>query len=52
MVLSPACDLLNVAIVNPDDEEELALILEGKKSKLKQVHLDSFVNGLGLTKNK
>ena len=33
-VLSPAYDLLNVAIVNPDDEEELALTLQGKKKKL------------------
>lgn len=33
--LAPAYDLLNVAIVNPDDTEELALTLEGKKKKLK-----------------
>lgn len=32
--LSPAYDLLNVAIVNPDDKEELALTLDGKKKKL------------------
>jgi serine/threonine-protein kinase HipA len=32
--LSPAYDLLNVAIVNPEDKEELALTLEGKKKKL------------------
>ncbi|RZJ86963.1 MAG: type II toxin-antitoxin system HipA family toxin [Chryseobacterium sp.] len=32
--LSPAYDLLNVAIVNPDDKEELALTLNGKKKKL------------------
>ncbi len=32
--LSPAYDLLNVAIVNPDDEEELALTLNGKKKKI------------------
>ena len=34
-VLAPAYDLLNVAIVNPEDTEELALTLEGKKKKLK-----------------
>lgn len=34
--LSPAYDLLNVAIANPDDKEELALTLEGKKKKLKK----------------
>lgn len=32
--LSPAYDLLNVAIVNPEDKEELALTLDGKKKKL------------------
>ena len=39
-ILAPAYDLLNVAIVNPDDKEELALTLESKKNKLK---LDDFV---------
>src|SRR5690606_9992345 len=33
--LAPAYDLLNVAIVNPEDTEELALTLEGKKRKLR-----------------
>ncbi len=33
-ILAPAYDLLNVAIVNPEDNEELALTLEGKKNKL------------------
>ena len=33
-ILAPAYDLLNVAIVNPEDKEELALTLEGKKKKL------------------
>lgn len=33
--LAPAYDLLNVAIINPEDTEELALTLEGKKKKLK-----------------
>lgn len=32
--LSPAYDLLNVVIVNPDDTEELALTLNGKKSRI------------------
>ena len=32
--LAPAYDLLNVAIVNPKDNEELALTLNGKKRKL------------------
>lgn len=34
-LLSPAYDLLNTAIVNKADTEELALTLNGKKSKLK-----------------
>lgn len=33
--LTPAYDLLNVAIANPKDNEELALPLNGKKSHLK-----------------
>ena len=33
--LSPAYDLINVAIANPEDKEELALSLSGKKSNLK-----------------
>ena len=38
--LAPAYDLLNVAIVNPEDPEELALTLEGKKKKLKWEHFE------------
>ena len=48
-LLAPAYDLLNVAIVNPDDKEELALTLEGKKSKLQRVHFENLGKGLGLT---
>ena len=33
--LCPAYDLLNVNLVNPKDTEELALTLNGKKSRLK-----------------
>jgi serine/threonine-protein kinase HipA len=47
--LSPAYDLLNVSIVNPDDDEELALPLFGKKKKLKREHFLEFAKGLGLT---
>ena len=38
--LAPAYDLLNVAIVNPDDTEELALTLDGKKRKLRWEHFE------------
>jgi serine/threonine-protein kinase HipA len=46
--LSPAYDLLNVAIANPKDEEELALTLEGKKSNFRPEHFRRFAAGLGL----
>ncbi|MBU3676622.1 MAG: HipA domain-containing protein [Chitinophagaceae bacterium] len=36
MALSPAYDLLNTTLVNPADKEELALTLNGKKSKFKK----------------
>lgn len=48
-VLSPAYDLLNVAIINPDDKEELALTLNGKKRKLRREHFEQLGNDLGLT---
>lgn len=48
-VLAPAYDLLNVAIVNPDDTEEIALTLEAKKKKLKREHFERLGIGLGLT---
>ncbi len=48
-LLSPTYDLLNVAIVNPDDKEELALTLQGKKRNLNRVHFETFGKWLGLT---
>ncbi|VAW28607.1 HipA protein [hydrothermal vent metagenome] len=48
-VLSPAYDLLNVAIVIPDDTEELALTLAGKKKKIKRQHFEQFGKELDLT---
>jgi serine/threonine-protein kinase HipA len=47
--LAPAYDLLNVTIVNPKDQEEFALTLEGKKSKIKPEHFQRFAAALGLT---
>jgi serine/threonine-protein kinase HipA len=47
-ILAPAYDLLNVAIVNPDDTEELALTIEGKKKKLKWEHFERLGIVLGL----
>jgi serine/threonine-protein kinase HipA len=48
-ILSPAYDLLNVAILNPEDKEELALTLEGRKNKLSREYFTRFGKGLGLT---
>ena len=48
-VLSPAYDLLNVSIINPEDDEELALTIEGKKKKIKREHFDRLGEELGLT---
>ncbi|MCF0041911.1 HipA domain-containing protein [Dyadobacter fanqingshengii] len=47
-LLAPAYDLLNVTIVNPEDTEELALTLEGKKNKLKREHFETLGKGLEL----
>lgn len=47
--LAPAYDLLNVTIVLPEDTEELALTLGGKKSKLKKEHFEQLGIDLELT---
>lgn len=49
-VFSPAYDLLNVAVLFPEDPEELALSLAGKKKKLKREHFEQLGEGLGLTR--
>lgn len=46
--LSPAYDLLNVTIVNPEDTEELALTLLGKKKKITKSNFVEFGIQLGL----
>jgi serine/threonine-protein kinase HipA len=48
-LLSPAYDLLNAIVLNPDDEEELALTLAGKKKKLRREHFVQLGEGLSLT---
>jgi serine/threonine-protein kinase HipA len=48
-IMAPAYDLLNVSILNPDDDEELALSLAGKKKKLKREHFEQLGKGLSLT---
>ena len=46
--LSPAYDLLNVNLANPKDKEELALSMEGKKTKFTRHHFERFGTYLGL----
>lgn len=47
--LSPAYDLLNVSIANPEDKEELALSLLGKKSRFKKADFFDYGKSLALT---
>lgn len=44
MTLSPAYDLVNTALINPEDDEELALSLNGKKRKIKKQDFISAMN--------
>lgn len=46
--LTPAYDLLNAAIINPKDDEELALTLNGKKNKLKKADFLKCAESLGI----
>ena len=50
MVLSPAYDLVATALVNPSDDEELALNLNGKKKKIKKVDFNSALESLKIGK--
>lgn len=47
--LSPAYDLVPVKIILPEDTEELALTLNGKKSKLKAGDFEKFAESLRLS---
>ena len=49
--LTPAYDLINVAIANPKDKEELALPLFGRKSKLHLHDFLQFATTIGLEEN-
>ena len=48
MTLSPAYDLINTALVNPSDDEELALSLNGKKMKIKKQDFIAAMNTLNI----
>jgi len=47
--LAPAYDLLNAAIVNPEDKEEMALTLNGRKNRLEKIDFEHLGDNLGLT---
>ena len=49
--LTPAYDLLNVAITNPKDKEELALPLSGRKTKLRLNDFLTAAKSMGLKEN-
>lgn len=49
--LTPAYDLLNVAIANPTDKEELALTLSGKKTRLSKNDFLNAAKTMGLEEN-
>lgn len=46
MILSPAYDLVNTSLVNPADDEELALNLNGKKKNIKKGDFIAAMNTL------
>lgn len=48
VLFSPAYDLLNVNLIYPDDKEDLALTLGGRKRKIKRSDFDQFAMSLGL----
>lgn len=49
ILLSPAYDLLNVNLIFPQDKEEVALTLDGRKSKIKQKNFNQLALSLGIT---
>lgn len=48
MTLSPAYDLVNTALVNPTDAEELALTLNGRKNEIQKKDFIAAMNTSGL----
>ena len=48
ITLSPAYDLLSTKILMPEDKEELALTLNGKKNNLRRKDFDLFAEKLGI----
>ncbi len=48
ILFSPAYDLLNVNLIYPKDQEDLALTLGGRKRKVKRADFDQFTVSLGI----
>ena len=46
--LSPAYDLLNVNLINPQDDDELALTINGKKKKIKLSDFDVLARSMNI----
>lgn len=49
MVLSPAYDLLNTALVNPADKEQMALTLNGRKNRIHRSDFHMLATRLGIS---
>lgn len=49
VLFSPAYDLLNVNLIYPDDKEDLALTLGGRKRKVKRSDFNQFAMSLGIS---
>lgn len=49
-VLSPAYDLLPVNVIMPEDQEQLALALNGKKTNIRRNDFFAFAEGCGIPK--
>jgi len=49
ILFSPAYDLLNVNLIYPEDQEDLALTLGGRKRKIKRSDFDHFAMNLGIS---
>ncbi len=47
-MLTPAYDLLSTSIVMPDDDEELALTLNGKKKRIKRSDFEKAMRDSGM----
>ena len=50
-MLTPAYDLLSTALVMPEDDEELALTLNGKKKRIKRIDFECAMRDSGMGEN-